>query len=99
MSVLNSYEETSIKAESIIQLTSMAYVPANVFAEKHRKLWPAGTFVIPEFAFAFQCDSDVVLSYEHSGFKWLHYDEAIERLTWDSNKTALYELNCRLIAQ
>ena len=25
------------------------------------------------------------------------YDEAITRLTWDSNKTALYELNCRLL--
>ena len=27
----------------------------------------------------------------------INNDEAITRLTWDSNKTALYELNCRLL--
>ena len=41
--------------------------------------------------------SKIVLSSEHNGFEWLTYDEAITRLTWDSNKTALYELNCRLL--
>ena len=45
---------------------------------------------------AFECKKDVVLSDEHSGFEWLSYDDAMQRLTWDSNKTALYELNCRL---
>ncbi len=24
-------------------------------------------------------------------------DDALAKLTWDSNKTALYELNCRLV--
>ena len=45
----------------------------------------------------FECGSKIVLSSEHNGFEWLTYDEAITRLTWDSNKTALYELNCRLL--
>ena len=27
---------------------------------------------------------------------WLTYDEANQKLKWDSNRTALYELNCRL---
>ena len=89
-------EETSINTDSVIQLTSMAYVPANVIAQRHRKLWPEDTFVIPEYAFAFECKKDVVLSDEHSGIEWLSYDDAMQRLTWDSNKTALYELNCRL---
>ena len=44
-----------------------------------------------------ECGSKIVLSSEHNGFEWLTYDEAITRLTWDSNKTALYELNCRLL--
>ena len=46
-------EETGVTAESVLPLTSMACVPANVIAEKHRQLWPRDTFVIPEYAFAF----------------------------------------------
>ena len=33
---------------------------------------------------------------EHTECVWLSYDEATEKLKWDSNRTALYELNCRL---
>jgi len=39
----------------------------------------------------------MVLSSEHIGLEWMTYDDALTRLTWDSNKTALYELNCRLL--
>lgn len=90
------YEETAIVTDIVIQLMSMAYVPVNVIAQRHRKFWSEDTFVIPEFAFAFECKKDIVLSNEHSGIEWLSYDEAMRRLTWDSNKTALYELNCRI---
>jgi len=92
-------EETGITAQSVLPLTSIAYVPANVIAEKHRRHWPRDTFVIPEYAFAFLCDADIRLSQEHTGYEWLPYGEAMERLTWDSNRTALYELNCRLHAE
>ena len=91
------YEETSVKAVYIMSLTSMAYIPAYVIAKKHRDLWPQDTIVIPEYTFGFECNSEPVLSSEHIGFEWMTYDDAISRLTWDSNKTALYELNCRLI--
>ena len=91
------YEETSVKAGHIVPLTSMAYIPANVISKKHRDLWSHDTIVIPEYTFGFECGSKIVLSSEHNGFEWLTYDEAITRLTWDSNKTALYELNCRLL--
>ena len=92
-------EETGVTSQSVLPLTSMAFVPAIVIAEKHRKLWPRDTYVLPEYAFGFACDGDICLSSEHVGFAWLSYDEALERLTWDSNKTALYELNCRLRAK
>ena len=92
-------EETSVSAASVIALTSMAYIPANVISGRHRKHWPADTYVIPEYAFAFECEAEICLSDEHTGFEWLSYEEAMSRLTWDSNKTALYELNCRLHAE
>jgi dATP pyrophosphohydrolase len=90
------WEETGIGAASVIPLTSMAYIPASVISEKHRKSWAKDTFVIPEYAFGFECDADIILSDEHTGYEWLDYREAMSRLTWDSNRTALYELNCRL---
>ena len=54
---------------------------------------------IPEYAFAFICDEEIQLSDEHLDLEWMCYEAAMERLTWDSNKTALYELNCRLLAE
>ena len=35
--------------------------------------------------------------YKLAIIEWTSADEAITRLTWDSNKTALYELTCRLL--
>ena len=89
-------EETGITAPSVIQLTSMAFIPACVISEKHRQFWDKDTYVIPEYAFAFECEDDICLSDEHIGYEWLAYDEARSKLTWDSNRTALYELNCCL---
>ncbi|HHX04479.1 MAG TPA: NUDIX pyrophosphatase [Tissierellia bacterium] len=89
-------EEVGIEVASVIQLKSSAYIPANIFSEKYRKFWSNDTYVIPEYTFGFECSDVITLSEEHIGFEWLNYDEAMKLLTWDSNKTALYELNCRL---
>ena len=91
-------EETGIQANRITELVSMSYVPADVISEYHRKHWSPNTFVLPEYHFAFECGSGITLSGEHLGCEWLSYHDAMSRLTWDSNKTALYELNCRLSA-
>ena len=92
-------EETNVSAASVIPLTAMAYIPANVISECHRKFWSADTYVIPEYSFGFECDSDIGLSDEHISCEWLNYEDAVSKLSWDSNKTALYELNCRLLAE
>ena len=92
-------EETGIKTNSIIKLTSMTYIPANIFPERYRKYWAKNTYVIPEHHFAFECVSDIKLSNEHVGYEWLSYKDAMARLTWDSNKTALYELRCQLLEE
>lgn len=91
------YEEAGIKTADVIELVSMAYIPANVISEKHRQYWSKDTFVLPEYHFAFACDGDIQISNEHSECIWVSYEEAVKKLTWDSNRTALYELNCRLL--
>ncbi|MEA4831155.1 MAG: NUDIX pyrophosphatase [Oscillospiraceae bacterium] len=90
------FEEAGATVNDIIKLTFMTYVPANCFAERHRRLWPSDTYILPEYSFAFECNEEIVLSHEHTECAWMTYDEAYEKLKWDSNKTALYELKCRL---
>ena len=92
-------EETGIRVDNITKLVSMAYIPADVISERHRKHWSKDTFVLPEYHFAFECISDIKLSEEHLDYEWLDYCDAMSRLKWDSNRTALYELNCRLSAE
>lgn len=87
-------EEIGIEPKNIEQLTCIAYVPAEVIAESLRQHWDKNTVVIPEYSFAFECDSEPTLSHEHTEYKWLTYDEARKLLKWDSNKVAMYEIKC-----
>ena len=86
-------EEIGVKPNNIKQLTCIAYVPAEVIAESRRQHWDKNVYVIPEYSFAFECDSEPTLSNEHTEYKWLTYDEARKLLQWDSNKVAMYEIN------
>lgn len=60
--------------------------------------WPENTYVVPEYAFGFECVDEIELSHEHTECVWLTYENAYKKLKWDSNRTALYELNRRLEA-
>ena len=90
-------EEAGIAADTpLIRLDAIASVPADHF-EAH-KLWGPGVYVVTERAFGVCVPQDCVitLSREHAAYRWLPYAEAAKLLTWDSNKTALWELNERL---
>jgi len=91
-----AFEESGAQSDKWIELKSLSYIPAVVISEKHRRYWDKDTYVIPEYAFGFEYQEDIQLSHEHTECVWLTYDEAIRKLKWDSNRTALYELNCRL---
>ena len=93
-----TWEETGIRAQAILPLTSTAYVPAAFIGPYHRQGWPVPTYVIPEYAFAFEVDADTepTLSEEHTEYTWLTFPEAKAILRFDSNRVAMYELLCRL---
>ena len=62
-----------------------------------RENWPKQLYVIPEHSFAVDCgDINLTLSEEHSELSWGEYDDTNNRLNWDSNKVALWELHERL---
>lgn len=89
-------EEVGVKADKIIQLDSICSIPADIFPYKYLYNWPSDIYVVPEYSFGFECNEDIVLSDEHSECVWLNYEDARKLLKWDSNRTALYELNCRI---
>lgn len=91
-----TFEESGARPGKWLELKSLSYIPAAVISEKHRQHWAKDSYVIPEYAFAFECQEDIKVSCEHTEYLWLAYDEAIRKLQWDSNRTALYELTCRL---
>ncbi|UHP10078.1 NUDIX pyrophosphatase [Listeria marthii] len=74
------------------QLDSLAHIPSFHFSFSK-------PYVVPEYCFAIDLtdfSGEVKLSIEHGEFQWLSYEAASKVLEWDSNKTALYELNERL---
>ena len=93
------FEEGSVSAVNIISLKSMCCVPVEIFPRRHLYGWPDDMYVVPEYSFGFECIGELILSHEHTDLIWLPYSEARKKLQWDSNKTALYELNCVLLKQ
>lgn len=54
--------------------------------------------MIPVFTFSVKLDScEIRLSDEHTTYSWCTYQEAKEKLHFDLDKTALYELNQLLL--
>ncbi|CDD31573.1 MAG: NUDIX hydrolase [Acutalibacter sp.] len=91
-----AWEEACIQSSQWTALKSLCSIPAEAFSEECRRHWERGTYVVPEYAFGVACQEDITLSPEHTECVWLPYDEATKKLTWDSNRTALYELDCRM---
>lgn len=92
------YEESGIECNDFISLTSMCYLPVTIFPMLKNYNWQKDTYVIPEYAFGFECNEDISLSREHTECVWMTYEKAKEILAYDSNKTAMYELFRRLTA-
>lgn len=91
-------EEAAIgPASAFIQLDSMCMLPVvNVAGFR----WGADVLVIPEYTFGVEViDAELSISNEHTEYAWLGYEEALSRLHWESNRTALWELHHRLTLQ
>jgi dATP pyrophosphohydrolase len=93
------FEEGGVFGAKVIPLTSMCYIRADIFPKRHLYGWPEDMYVLPEYAFGFECAEEIRLSHEHTECVWLSFDKAYAKLQWDSNRTALYELHCRLTKQ
>jgi dihydroneopterin triphosphate diphosphatase len=63
--------------------------------------WPGDLYIVAKHHFAMDVTwepAPVVLSHEHSEFRWVPYGETAAALRYDDDKTALWELDARLRA-
>ena len=91
------FEEARIKGEKLVELTSSCHIPSSIFSREQREAWGREVLVIPEYSFGMEIVSErITLSDEHTAHSWVSYEQALSLLKWDSNKTALYELDSKI---
>ncbi len=89
-------EEAGIQSSNgWIELDSMSMVPV---VQVCGFAWGEDVLVIPNHCFGVAVTNErLVLSEEHTEYRWMTYEEAMDSLHWEDNRTALWELNHRLV--
>ena len=94
--VREAFEEGGVPANTpLYRLDTISYLPADIFAA-HRQ-WSKDVVVCPMYFFAMPFDGDIALSDEHLDVVWRTYQPAFDLVYWHGQKTALWELNQRLL--
>ena len=92
-----AFEEAAIPFDArFTQLETTSSISTEHFP-KARQIWGESILVVPEYCFAAQLtNKNICLSSEHTRFAWVDYDTAMQRLQYDSNKVALWELDNKI---
>ena len=87
------FEETGVDSNlELTQLECITKIPVVYIVKEFR--WGNDIFYADEYSFSVKFDNiDIVLSDEHSLYSWMSFEEAKKLLKYDSNKSALWELN------
>lgn len=92
-----AFEEAGIRGKlPLYRLESISYLPTYIFDSEIQEKWGKDIVVVPMYFFAMPFDGEIKISYEHSDVKWLLYEDAMELVYFDDQKTALWELKERL---
>ena len=92
------FEEAGIEEKlPLYRLESISYLPSNIFSVKAQEIWGNNVVVVPMYFFVMPFDGTIKLSHEHTAIKWLSYEEAYKLVYYTDQKTALYELNEKLL--
>src|ERR1700744_1199080 len=93
-------EEAGLAGGGPVYKLDMASGVARIWFAASRH-WPSGLYIGAKHNFAMDGTGEpapVVLSHEHSDFRWAPYGEASAALRYDDDKTALWELDARIRA-
>ena len=89
------YEETGIDDVEIKKLELETKIPVVNIVKNF--IWGKDIFYAEEYAFSADINNkQIKLSDEHEEYKWLSCEEAKKLLKYDSNKSALWELDVKL---
>ena len=85
-------EETGVKDVELTELECVTKIPVVNIVKEFR--WGNDIFYADEYSFSVKFDNiEIQLSEEHNRYSWVSYEEARKKLKYDSNKSALWELN------
>lgn len=89
-------EEAGLDGDvELVELDARATIP--VVHVTGECTWGPDVLVIPEFTFGVRVDRpELTLSHEHTEYGWFDLDAALKAVRWDSNRSALWELDHRL---
>lgn len=92
-----AHEEAGLPLTArFVELQTKSSVPVTSFRDSPN--WGEELFVVTEHCFGVEMlAGEVQISGEHRTFRWVDYETALDLLTYESNKTALWELNQRLL--
>lgn len=92
-----AFEEANISMQAhFIELETKCSISTECFRNA-RLIWGENCLVIPEYCFAVELrDKNIKISGEHTSYEWVDYDTAKQRLKYDSNKVALWELDNKI---
>ena len=92
-----AYEEAHISPDAKYAVLETTCSISTECFQKARRIWGETCLVIPEHCFAVEATgADIKISREHTCFEWVDYQTALGRLKYDSNKTALWELDNKI---
>ena len=90
-------EEVGLQdTNKFFQLSTISSIPRkNISGLRNREDLKGIFNIVPEFCFACEVpiNFEPTISHEHTNYTWLDFKEAIQKVNFDSNKTALWELN------
>ena len=94
-----AWEEAGMSTSAAYSpLTTQASIRVSEIHPSARTHWPPRLYVIAMSMFAVAAAGSAIrLSREHTSVRWKRYEQAARRLRWDSDRTALWELNERLL--
>lgn len=89
------WEETQLKDVTIEELELITPIPVVNIVKEFQ--WGQDVFYAKEYAFAANTtNQSIQLSEEHDEYQWVNFEKAKEMLKYDSNKSALWELDVKL---
>jgi dATP pyrophosphohydrolase len=92
-----AYEEAGILfANKYYPLETCCSVSTECF-KLQRSIWGEECLIIPEYTFAVNVETyEMKLSDEHTNYQWMDYETVKQKLRYDSNKVALWEVDNKI---